>query len=883
MPVDRRRTPPTACEIVFALGGDGTLLRAAELARPAEAPLLGINLGKVGFLAEAEIDDLDAGRAATWSTGEYTVDERLTLDVPGRVRRRGRRRVLGAQRGERREGRRASRCSRCWSTSTAGRCRGTAATAWSCATPTGSTAYAFSAGGPVVWPEVEALLLVPISAHALFSRPLVTAPTSTIAIDGRPVHDVRGAVLRRPADRSTCRRARRSRCAGASCRCGWSGCTPQPFTDRLVAKFGLPVRRLARRRAEHGSTAADGDPRPARSVARLSQRRRLLSAAVLEELRITGLGVIDDATLPLAPGSPSSPARPARARPWSSPASACSSAAGPTPAGCGPTRAGRSSRAGCGWPAPLADAVPRGSPRPAPSPTTTARCCSAARSPPRAGRGPTSAAGPCRWRVLAEVGEQVVAVHGQSDQLRLLRPAEQRAALDRFAGAGAREAAGDLPRGVRAGGGAVADDLADRRAQRPRARPGGRPAAARPRRDHPGRPAARRGRGAARRGAAAGARRGAAHGRGAGAPGARRRRRGDRRRRRTRPACSAPPGARWRRRPRVDPALGELAARLEEAATLVGDVAAELSAYLDALDADPARLEAVYERRAALRALTRKYAEDVDGVIAWAEHARTRLAELDTSDELLEELDRERQRLAGEVGRAGRRGCPRPGARRPARFAAAVTAELAGLAMPHARVEVAVAPVGRDGAAVDGAESASGRTAPTRSSCGCSPHPGAPSLPLQKGASGGELSRVMLAIEVVFAGAGGPPTLVFDEVDAGVGGQAAVEIGRRLARLARNHQVLVVTHLPQVAAFADRHLVVAKDTGGAVTTQRGAGRGGHRAGPRAGPDARRPARLRPGHRARRGAARGRRPREAVALTCVDARRDQRGRFAPICG
>ena len=91
-------------------------------------------------------------------------------------------------------------------------------------------------------------------------------------------------------------------------------------------------------------------------------------------------------------------------------------------------------------------------------------------------------------------------------------------------------------------------------------------------------------------------------------------------------------------------------------------------------------------------------------------------------------------------------------------------------------------------------------------------HPGAPALPLQKGASGGELSRVMLAIEVVFAGSGGPPTLVFDEVDAGVGGQAAVEIGRRLARLARSHQVLVVTHLPQVAAFADRHLVVAKDT-----------------------------------------------------------------------
>ena len=120
----------------------------------------------------------------------------------------------------------------------------------------------------------------------------------------------------------------------------------------------------------------------------------------------------------------------------------------------------------------------------------------------------------------------------------------------------------------------------------------------------------------------------------------------------------------------------------------------------------------------------------------------------------------------------------------------------------------------------------------------------------------------MLAIEVVFAGSGGPPTLVFDEVDAGVGGQAAVEIGRRLARLARSHQVLVVTHLPQVAAFADRHLVVAKDTGGRGDHQRRAGGGGHRAGPGAGPDAGRSARLRSGHRPRRGAAGGRGPGKA---------------------
>jgi len=250
-------------------------------------------------------------------------------------------------------------------------------------------------------------------------------------------------------------------------------------------------------------------------------------------------------------------------------------------------------------------------------------------------------------------------------------------------------------------------------------------------------------------------------------------------------------------------------------------VAVELGGYLESLDADPARLQEIYERRAALRALTRKYAEDVDGVIAWAQHAQSRLAELDTSDELLEELDRERQRLAGEVADlAARVRVARQEA--AGRFAAAVTVELTGLAMPHARVDVEVTPRtpgrGEPTLTVAGAECGIGPDGADEIELKLVAHPGAPALPLQKGASGGELSRVMLAIEVVFAGAGGPPTLVFDEVDAGVGGRAAVEIGRRLARLARAHQVLVVTHLPQVAAFADRHLVVAKDTGGAVTT-----------------------------------------------------------------
>ena len=304
--------------------------------------------------------------------------------------------------------------------------------------------------------------------------------------------------------------------------------------------------------------------------------------------------------------------------------------------------------------------------------------------------------------------------------------------------------------------------------------------------------------------------------------GARRRRRGRPTRRRTRPSCWVRPGARWRRRPGSTRRWVSWPARIEEAATLVGDVSSELSAYLSSLDADPARLEAIYERRAALRALTRKYADDVEGVIAWAEHARTRLAALDTSDELLEELDKERPRLAGDRRRAGRPADRRPGRGAPGGSPSRSAWSWPGwrCRTPGSRSRCSRGSPARDEptVTVDGGELAVGPDGADEIELRLIAHPGAPSLPLQKGASGGELSRVMLAIEVVFAGAGGPPTLVFDEVDAGVGGQAAVEIGRRLARLARTHQVLVVTHLPQVAAFADRHLVVAKDTGGAITT-----------------------------------------------------------------
>jgi DNA repair protein RecN (Recombination protein N) len=421
--------------------------------------------------------------------------------------------------------------------------------------------------------------------------------------------------------------------------------------------------------------------------------------------------------------------------------------------------------------------------------------------------------------MLGEVGEQVVAVHGQSDQLRLLRPAEQRAALDRFAGP-EHEKLLDSYRETFTRWRAVVEDLADRRRHaRERSQEAdlltlGLDEISRvdpqPGEDDDLRAEVQRLEHAeGLRTAAALAAQALAGGVEA---------------TEETPDATVLLGAARRTleaQATVDPALGELAARIEEAATLVGDVSAELSAYLSALDADPARLEVIYERRAALRALTRKYADDVEGVIVWAENARTRLAALDSSDELLDELDKERLRIAATVGElAGRLTAARVEA--AVRFAEQVSVELTGLAMPHARVEIVVQPrvAGRDEptVTVDGAEVAVGPDGGDDIELRLIAHPGAPALPLQKGASGGELSRVMLAIEVVFAGAGGPPTLVFDEVDAGVGGQAAVEIGRRLARLARTHQVLVVTHLPQVAAFADRHLVVAKDTGGAITT-----------------------------------------------------------------
>ncbi|NAS26031.1 DNA repair protein RecN [Herbidospora sp. NEAU-GS84] len=253
-----------------------------------------------------------------------------------------------------------------------------------------------------------------------------------------------------------------------------------------------------------------------------------------------------------------------------------------------------------------------------------------------------------------------------------------------------------------------------------------------------------------------------------------------------------------------DPALAGLAERLAEAGYLLNDVATELAAYAESVEADPQRLSIVHERRSQLNGLTRKYGADVGEVLAWAERAAVRVGELDGDDDRIGELTREHEELTARLGElAGELTRIREAAAE--RFAAAVTEELTALAMPHARVAVVIDSSGDFGPT--GVDEVELRMAP---------HPASPPLPLNKGASGGELSRVMLAIEVVFAGADPVPTFVFDEVDAGVGGKAAVEIGRRLAKLARTAQVIVVTHLPQVAAFADQHLVVEKDSDGSV-------------------------------------------------------------------
>ncbi len=252
--------PGEGCELVLVIGGDGSILRAAELTHETSTPLLGVNLGHVGFLAEAEQEDVESTIAAIVGR-DYTAEDRLTLDVrvkvgqdtvfstfalnEASVEKAARERMLEVVVEV--DGRPLSR----WG------CDGVV-----CATPTGSTAYNFSAGGPVVWPEVEALLMVPLSAHALFARPMVVAPTSVLAVEvlsntegsGVLWCDGRRTVDLPPGARIEVRRgARPVRLVRLH---------QAPFTDRLVAKFDLPVegwRGAAERRRRDGADHDGGE------------------------------------------------------------------------------------------------------------------------------------------------------------------------------------------------------------------------------------------------------------------------------------------------------------------------------------------------------------------------------------------------------------------------------------------------------------------------------------------------------------------------------------------------------------------------------------------------------------------------------------------------
>lgn len=253
-----------------------------------------------------------------------------------------------------------------------------------------------------------------------------------------------------------------------------------------------------------------------------------------------------------------------------------------------------------------------------------------------------------------------------------------------------------------------------------------------------------------------------------------------------------------------DPALDELAAQAADLGYRAADLAQSLAAYLADLDeTGPHELAAVEDRRAVLGGLIRTHGS-LDAAIELLDTGSARLAELDDDGARIERLTAERDAAASALDTAAA-ALTSARTEAAARLGAAVTDELHALAMPDARVVVAVTP---------GGESTAGRD---DVAILLAPHVGAEPRPVAKSASGGELSRVMLAIEVVIAAVDPVPTFVFDEVDAGIGGAAAIEVGRRLERLARSSQVIAVTHLAQVAAFANNHLSVVKAGDGAVT------------------------------------------------------------------
>lgn len=415
------------------------------------------------------------------------------------------------------------------------------------------------------------------------------------------------------------------------------------------------------------------------------------------------------------------------------------------------------------------------------------------------GRSRASVGGrPAPAAVLADLAEQLIVVHGQSDQLRLKSAAAQRDALDRFGGAGLvavrdrYRAAFDAWRAVDAELSQLSADRDARRREADELR--ARIADIEEVAPQPGEDLALAER-AEKLANVEGLRAAAATAHDALSnddelPDA--------------VSLLAEARRAIERASTSDPALAEFVEPLADLGYRAADLVTGLSAYLADLDeGGPQELAAVEERRAALGALLRVHGT-LDDALALLETGSARLVELDDDGDRIERLTAQRDQLSDELDAAAE-ALTAARALAAEKLGAAVTAELRELALPDARLVVRVEP---------GTPTAAGRDDVTIL---LAPHPGAEPRPVARGASGGELSRVMLAIEVVIAGTDPVPTFVFDEVDAGIGGAAAIEVGRRLARLAETSQVIAVTHLAQVAAFASNHLTVVKSNDGSVT------------------------------------------------------------------
>lgn len=265
-----------------------------------------------------------------------------------------------------------------------------------------------------------------------------------------------------------------------------------------------------------------------------------------------------------------------------------------------------------------------------------------------------------------------------------------------------------------------------------------------------------------------------------------------------------------------DSELSEMTEKFADQVFAINESTSSLVRYLASLDADPAKLDALQNRKSQINSLIKKYGQGSDRVAAFREllergaNVKARIADLEGGSDRIAELENEREQIFSALQVAAKK-LHNSREEAATKLSTEITSELSALSMPHSRVEISVSNGDIE------KESSFGPYGVDEVALNFSSHEGAALLPLGKSASGGELSRVMLAIEVVLAASSLLPTYIFDEVDAGVGGKAAVEVGRRLARLSQVAQVIVVTHLPQVAVWADHHLVVQKSESGSVS------------------------------------------------------------------